>query len=134
MLLLFVPLALGLSDFAALTAGRTNLNTLPDVWCFQLDSSHPTIAATYGDCEGYYATDVKFPGGVNLCAASASKRGPSSGAGVHTDDASSSSRNASRPRSCSTMAPRDIASATDGESAISITAAAPLLLGSLSSS
>ena len=52
-----------------MTAGRTNLKSLlPQVvWCYMLDSSHPTIAASAPPCESSYYTDETVAGGVKFC-------------------------------------------------------------------
>ena len=53
-------------------ASRTNLASLSydasPVWCFQLDSSHPEVAAAIGGtCEDHYTTMQLAPGLVKLC-------------------------------------------------------------------
>ena len=46
--------------FAALAAGRTDLKSLlpEQVWCYMLDSSHPSVVAAHGACENYYSTNT----------------------------------------------------------------------------
>ena len=47
-------------------AGRSNLIPL-GYWCFQLDSSHPDIAASAPPCEQAYITSDTLQGGHMLC-------------------------------------------------------------------
>ena len=71
--------------FTSVIAGRTNLLSLPEtVWCYHLDDTNPTFVSTYGTCESFYFTDVKFPGAVNLCVMHSDGKCKSSTAWVYT--------------------------------------------------
>ena len=58
-----------LGDCSSLLEGKTNLRSFApvSVYCYQLDSSHPNVAAAYGDCELYYASSPTYPGLVRFC-------------------------------------------------------------------
>ena len=72
--------------------GRTNLWTVTSVaqpvYCYQLDGSHPAIAAQLGACENYYQTHLLFPGITWPCVYdAASDRCQQSSAWLHCENA-----------------------------------------------